>query len=207
MNISVFFVDDHLLILDAWTKLLKEYEHINICGTASTSTTAFHQISQTRPDVVLMDINLKEESGIDLTKLIVQTLPKTKIIGLSMHDDMVFVKQMLKNGASGYLTKNVNVEELIQAIEDVNSGKIYVCREIKDREFFQGLTNSGGNNITAKELEVVQLVIKGLTSKEIGEQLHVAKRTIDTHRYNIMKKLDISNISQLIDWAKNKGIG
>lgn len=208
MSISVFIVDDHKLILDAWTKLLSEYDHINICGTESSSTKAFHQVNQLRPNVVLMDINLKEESGIDLTKLIIQTLPKTKIIGLSMHDDMVFVKQMLKSGASGYLTKNVNVEELVLAIEEVNNGNVYVCREIKDREFFQGLSSNGsGNNITSKELEVIQLVVKGHTSKEIGEFLNVAKRTIDTHRYNIMKKLDISNVTQLIDWAKNKGIG
>lgn len=208
MTISVFFVDDHRLILDAWTKLLERFEHIKICGTASTSIEAFHAIHESRPDVVLMDINLKNESGIDLTGEITKTLPKTRIIGLSMHDDMVFVKQMLKNGASGYLTKNVDITELVTAIEVVHSGSIYVCREIKDREFFQGLTGSEeNNNITSKELEVIQLVIKGHTSKEIGDSLHVAKRTIDTHRYNIMKKLNVANVSQLIEWAKNKGIG
>lgn len=208
MTISVFFVDDHRLILDAWTKLLERFEHIKICGTASTSIEAFHAIHESRPDVVLMDINLKNESGIDLTGEITKTLPKTRIIGLSMHDDMVFVKQMLKNGASGYLTKNVNITELVTAIEVVHSGNIYVCREIKDREFFQGLSGSEeNNNITSKELEVIQLVIKGHTSKEIGETLNVAKRTIDTHRYNIMKKLNVANVSQLIEWAKNKGIG
>jgi DNA-binding NarL/FixJ family response regulator len=201
MTISVFFVDDHRLILDAWTKLLERFEHIKICGTASTSIEAFHAIHESRPDVVLMDINLKNESGIDLTGEITKTLPKTRIIGLSMHDDMVFVKQMLKNGASGYLTKNVDITELVTAIEVVHSGNIYVCREIKDREFFQGLSGSEeNNNITSKELEVIQLVIKGHTSKE-------AKRTIDTHRYNIMKKLNVANVSQLIEWAKNKGIG
>jgi DNA-binding NarL/FixJ family response regulator len=208
MTISVFFVDDHKLILDAWTKLLERFEHIKICGTASTSIEAFHAIHESRPDVVLMDINLKNESGIDLTGEITKTLPKTRIIGLSMHDDMVFVKQMLKNGASGYLTKNVDITELVTAIEVVHSGNIYVCREIKDREFFQGLSGSEeNNNITSKELEVIQLVIKGHTSKEIGETLNVAKRTIDTHRYNIMKKLNVANVSQLIEWAKNKGIG
>jgi DNA-binding NarL/FixJ family response regulator len=208
MTISVFFVDDHRLILDAWTKLLERFEHIKICGTASTSIEAFHAIHESRPDVVLMDINLKNESGIDLTGEITKTLPKTRIIGLSMHDDMVFVKQMLKNGASGYLTKNVDITELVTAIEVVHSGNIYVCREIKDREFFQGLSGSEeNNNITSKELEVIQLVIKGHTSKEIGETLNVAKRTIDTHRYNIMKKLNVANVSQLIEWAKNKGIG
>lgn len=208
MTISVFFVDDHRLILDAWTKLLERFEHIKICGTASTRIEAFHAIHESRPDVVLMDINLKNESGIDLTGEITKTLPKTRIIGLSMHDDMVFVKQMLKNGASGYLTKNVDITELVTAIEVVHSGNIYVCREIKDREFFQGLSGSEeNNNITSKELEVIQLVIKGHTSKEIGETLNVAKRTIDTHRYNIMKKLNVANVSQLIEWAKNKGIG
>ena len=208
MTISVFFVDDHRLILDAWTKLLERFEHIKICGTASTSIEAFHAIHESRPDVVLMDINLKNESGIDLTGEITKTLPKTRIIGLSMHDDMVFVKQMLKNGASGYLTKNVDITELVTAIEVVHSGNIYVCREIKDREFFQGLSGSEeNNNITSKELEVIQLVIKGHTSKEIGETLNVAKLTIDTHRYNIMKKLNVANVSQLIEWAKNKGIG
>lgn len=208
MSISVFIVDDHKLILDAWTRLLKDFDQIEIIGTASTGQKAHSAINELRPDIVLMDINLNGDSGIELTGEISKTLPKTKIIGLSMHDDIVFVKQMLRKGASGYLTKNIDTVELVQAIEEVYSGNTYVCREIKDREFFQSLTDaSEKSNITYKELEVIKLVIKGNTSKQIGELLNIAKRTVDTHRYNVMKKLELNNVTQLIEWAKNKGIG
>jgi two-component system invasion response regulator UvrY len=207
MSISVFIVDDHKLILDAWTRLLKDFDQIEIIGTASSGQKAHSAIKELRPDIVLMDINLNEVSGIELTGEITKTLPKTKIIGLSMHDDIVFVKQMLRKGASGYLTKNIDTVELVQAIEEVYNGKTYVCREIKDREFFQSISNTGvNNNITSKELEVIKLVIKGNTSKQIGELLNIAKRTVDTHRYNVMKKLELNKVTQLIEWAKNKGI-
>lgn len=208
MTISVFIVDDHKLIVDAWSRLLSDYEQIDLCGTASTFKEAKNAINALRPDIVLMDIIIDENSGLDLTDEITKTLPKTKIIGLSIHNDMVVVKDMLKKGASGYLTKNIDATELVHAIESVHQGQIYVCREITSREFFQNLSGSVTDKlITSKEMQVISLVIKGHTSKEVSELLNIAKRTVDTHRYNIMKKLKLSNVTQLVAWAKNKGIG
>lgn len=208
MNISVFIVEDHKLIVDAWSRLLRDYEQIDLCGTASTLKEAKNAIQALRPDIVLMDIILNEDSGIELTGEITKTLPKTKIIGLSIHNDMAIVRQMLKKGASGYLTKNIDANELVHAIESVHQGNIYVCREITSREFFQNISNSVTEKlITSKEMQVISLIIKGHTSKEVSEKLDIAKRTVDTHRYNIMKKLKLSNVTQLVAWAKNKGIG
>jgi two-component system invasion response regulator UvrY len=208
MNISVFIVDDHKLIVDAWSRLLRDYEQIDLCGTASTLKEAKNAIQALRPDIVLMDIILNEDSGIELTGEITKTLPKTKIIGLSIHNDMAIVRQMLKKGASGYLTKNIDANELVHAIESVHQGNTYVCREITSREFFENISNSVTEKlITSKEMNVISLIIKGHTSKEISEKLGIAKRTVDTHRYNIMKKLKLSNVTQLVAWAKNKGIG
>jgi DNA-binding NarL/FixJ family response regulator len=205
MSIRVFIVDDHKLILDAWTRILSETEGIEVCGSAGESKKAYHEIIQSRPDIVLMDINLKEDSGIDLTKNITKTLPKTRVIGLSMHNDMAYVKQMLKNGASGYLTKNVEVQELILGIKTVHGGQNYVCNEIKDREFFQGLSGESNKGLTEKELEITQLIVSGQKSKDIADQLQVSKRTVDAHRYNIMKKLNLNNVAELVVWAKENG--
>lgn len=206
-NIKVLIVDDHKLISEAWSSLLKDAPNIVVVGTADNVDEAYTMSMQHKPDIVLMDINLGEGSGFDATEKINDSLPKTRVIGLSLHDDITYVKKFLSIGAKGYLTKNTSKSELIEAIHSVYNGEIFIASDIKDR-YFTSLLNvdsAAKKELTMKEIEIVKHIANGLTSKEIGEKLFISHRTVETHRHNILKKLDIPNSAQLSSWAKDKG--
>ena len=206
--IKVLIVDDHTLISEAWTSLLKDAPGISVIGNADNENDAFDKAILLRPDIILMDINLGQGSGIEATIKINDALPKTKVIGLSLHDDITYVKKFLAVGAKGYLTKNTNKSELISAIHEVNQGNLFIGKEIKDRYFTSLLnmdTETSQKELTMKEIEIVKLIANGLTSKEIGVKLFLSPRTIEKHRHNILKKLSLPNAAQLSSWAKDKG--
>jgi two-component system, NarL family, invasion response regulator UvrY len=207
-KINVFIVEDHQLIVDAWTKLLEEPEDIEVVGSTGEFDMVLPMVESARPDIVLMDINIKGGSGLDATLQITNKLPKTRVIGLSVHDDLAYVKKFIQNGAKGYLTKNTTKEELLSAIRCVFKGLNFVCQEIKDRQFFNSLSgddDDASKELTSKEIEIIQLIATGLTSHQMAEKLFISKRTIDVHRHNILKKLKIPNAAQLSSWAKQKG--
>jgi DNA-binding NarL/FixJ family response regulator len=162
--IKVLIVDDHKLISEAWTSLLKDAPGISVIGNADNENDAFDKAILLRPDIILMDINLGQGSGIDATIKINDALPKTKVIGLSLHDDITYVKKFLAVGAKGYLTKNTNKSELISAIHEVNQGNLFIGKEIKDRYFTSLLnmdTATSQKELTMKEIEIVKLIANG----------------------------------------------
>lgn len=208
-EIRVLIVDDHKLIAEAWSSLLEHVEGIKVIGTADNAQDAFDFCLEHKPEIVLMDINLKGGSnGLDATERIHNNLAKTRVIGLSLHDDISFVKKFLSIGAKGYLTKNTNKTELVEAIMKVHQGESYIAAEIKDRYFTSLLdinNTESKKELTLKEIEIVKLITQGFTSKEIAEKIFVSPRTVETHRHNILKKLNIPNAAQLSSWAKEKG--
>jgi DNA-binding NarL/FixJ family response regulator len=206
--IKVLIVDDHKLIGEAWSSLLKDAPNIQVVGLADNVDDAYSMAHSYKPDIVLMDINLGAGSGFDATERINDSMPKTRVIGLSLHDDITYVKKFLSIGAKGYLTKNTNKAELIDAIHNVYKGETIIGSDIKDRYFTSLLNVQSGDTkkeLTMKEIEIVKLISKGFTSKEIAEQLFISHRTVETHRHNILKKLDMPNAAQLSSWAKEKG--
>jgi len=206
--IKVLIVDDHKLIGEAWSSLLKDAPNIQVVGLADNVDDAYSMAHSYKPDIVLMDINLGAGSGFDATERINDSMPKTRVIGLSLHDDITYVKKFLSIGAKGYLTKNTNKGELIDAIHSVYKGETIIGSDIKDRYFTSLLNVQSGDTkkeLTMKEIEIVKLISKGFTSKEIAEQLFISHRTVETHRHNILKKLDMPNAAQLSSWAKEKG--
>ena len=206
--IKVLIVDDHKLIGQAWSSLLKDAPNIQVVGLAENEEDAFSMAHAYKPDVVLMDINLGEGSGFTVTEKINDSMPKTRVIWLSPHDDITYVKKFLSIGAKGYLTKNTNKTELIEAIHGVYKGETIIGSDIKDRYFTSLLNVKSGDTkkeLTMKEIEIVKLISKGFTSKEIAEKLFISHRTVETHRHNILKKLDMPNAAQLSSWAKEKG--
>ena len=169
-NIQVFIVEDHQLISEAWKHLLKDEENITVVGTADNQNDAILFANNLRPDIILMDINLKQGNGIEATESICNTLPKTKVIGLSLHDDIAFVKKFLSVGAKGYLTKNTTKSELVEAINRVSNGDIFIANDLKDRYFssmLMGQEDDKKKELTFKEIEIVKLIAEGLTSQEI----------------------------------------
>lgn len=207
-TISIYIVEDHQLIVDAWVSLLKQIDDFEVVGNSDNSDEAIEGILSLRPDIVLMDINIKGGSGIDVAAIVNDKLPKTRVIGLSIHDDMAFVKRFFQNGARGYLSKNTTKEELEAAIRSVYDGDTYVCKEIKDKQFFNNLSggdDSSQKELTAKEIEITTLIAQGLTSRQIADKLFVSRRTVDAHRHNILKKLNLANAALLSAYAKDKG--
>lgn len=205
-KIKILIVDDHNLIAEAWESILNAEDNFEVIGKATTEREAIEIALEESPDIVLMDINLAEGDGFSCTSQIYGQLPKTKILGLSFHDDLTLIKKLFSNGASGYLTKTSSFKELITAIDTINNGEEYICTEVKNKYFKQMMNdNDTSKELTNREIEIVKLIAAGLTSIVIGDQLNVSNRTIDTHRHNILKKINLHNSAQLGIWAKNKG--
>lgn len=209
IKIKLYLVDDHRMVIDMWASLLSTNPKFEIAGTALDGEKAFEEISNTLPNVVLMDITLPGMSGIELTKKIREKLPSIKILGVSMHTNIMLIKQMLISGASGYVSKTSSFDEMIQAITTIHEGSRYICRNIKDYITNQVISEQQSdpayriNQLTKRELEIVTLIKEGHSSKEISEKLFISKRTVEVHRYNIFRKLEVNNITSLIKITNN----
>jgi two-component system response regulator NreC len=203
-EIKVLVVDDHALIREAWVAMLNAAPGIEVVGKTDNVEDAFMLASNLRPDVVLMDINLRGGNGFEAAERIYNSLPKSRIIGLTLHDEISYVKRFLSVGGKGYLTKNITRDELVAAVHAVFNGETYIASEIKDRYFASLLHIENEDNkkeLSLKEIEVVKLISTGMTSKEIADKLFLSHRTVETHRHNILKKLGFSNAAQLVSWA------
>ena len=207
-KIKVVVVDDHKMIREMWIRLFAEDGTIDVIGESGEFDDAIALVTKKQPDIVLLDINLPNASGLDAVPLIRKSSPATHIIGVSMHNQPALAKKMLKLGARGYVTKNSPQEEIFSAIDQVMKGGVYICTEIKhilSEIAMGGETDKPGiRNLSMREIEVVNLIMEGLSSREIGERLSISTKTIEVHRYNILKKLDIKNTAALINTIKKE---
>ena len=164
-------------------------------------------IKEKRPDIVLLDINLGKESGMDAVPLIRKFSPGTRIIGASMHNQPAYTKKMLQLGARGYVTKNSPYQEIVTAMEEVMKGNIYVCEEMRiilaEQQINPDTYEPHIKDLSLREIEIIKLIKSGLASKEIAEQLKIALRTVEVHRHNILKKLKLKNTASLINFINN----
>ena len=204
-KITVVIADDHVLMAEAWATLIGLDPRYEICKLYDNTRDLLDEIKELRPNIVLLDINIKPISGIDATKDIKKLSPGTKIIGVSMHNQPSFAKKMIRMGASGYVTKNSPKAEMYAAIDSVLQGKIYLCSEIQNnlaQHLFEDEEDKL-STLTERELEIVKLIKKGLTSQEISDQLFLSIRTVDTHRSRILKKLGLTNTAGVINLVTN----
>ncbi len=212
MSIKILIVDDHKIVREGIKSMLEQETGFEVVGQASNGREALLSIPDTNPDVVIMDINMPDMNGTEATRKIVASFPKTRIIALSMHSDKYFVSEMLKAGASGYLLKDCSRKDIIQAIHAVAVNKSYLGPDITGivlDDYIQKISTDNPKEmtvLTAKEREILQLITEGNTSKEIASLLDVATKTVESHRVNIMNKLDIHNIAELTKFAIRHGI-
>lgn len=200
---SIAIVDDHRMVREMWVKLLSLKTNIDIAGACGNFEDAIELIKIKKPDIVLLDINLPPASGLDAVPLIRKFSPGTKIIAVSMHTEPVYAKTMLKLGAKGYVTKNSSPEEIFEAIEEVMKGETFVCTEMSHILIGQMLNaddQPGLNKLSLRELEIIKLIKDGMSSKAIAESLFIAVRTAEVHRQNILKKLNLKNTVELINF-------
>lgn len=203
-KINVLIADDHKLIRETWSYILNSDPRFQVVAECGDSEQAVEVTKLKKPDIVLMDINILPISGFEATERIRKVSPLTKVIGVSMHSQPAYAKKMLQVGAKGYVTKNSSKEEMIKAILEVNEGSRYVCEEIKNNiselilEENKDVPNV--NALTEREIEIINLIKEGQSSKEIAVSLNISLKTVEVHRHNVLKKLKLKNSASLVNF-------
>jgi len=212
MPIKVFVADDHKIFREGLKTLLEMKIGVEVVGEASDGREALREIIHLKPDIVIMDISMPNLNGIDATHQIVSANPNIKVMILSMHKDESFVKEALKAGAIGYMIKDGAFSELLDAIKTIMAGKIYLSptlNEIIVKGFVDKLRVENLNSLsvlTSREREVLQLIAEGKSTSQIGDIMCISIKTVETHRQNIMKKLNINTVAGLVKYAIQKGL-
>lgn len=210
--IKVVIVDDHKIIKDGLRSLLERQPDMEVVAEADNGRTAIKLAKELSPDVIIMDIGMRELNGIDATRQIVKMSPDVKVLALSMYSDKRFIKGMLKAGASGYMLKDSAFKELIDAIRVIVEDKIYISPSVASIVTDDYLNQSPESDsltrsfLTSRELEVLQLLVEGRSTKQIASSLHLSIKTIESHRSRVMKKIDVDNIVDLTKYAIREGI-
>ena len=209
-KITIIIFDDHNLIAEMWSELINSDERFLVQGICNdTSDKSIELVRIKRPDIVIMDINIQPISGIDATKLVKKASPGTKVIGVSMHNQPSFAKRMLKNGAMGYVTKSSNRNEMFEAILSVSAGNIFICKEIQEnlsKQVFVDDDTPDISKLSEREIDVLKHIKDGLSSKEIAVKLFLSARTVEVHRSNILKKLNLKNTASLLKFIHNSSL-
>lgn len=203
--IKIAITDDHEMIRNGIDALLVNHPEVSIIGKYANAEVTISALKKTHPDVLLLDINLPDIDGICLCKILLKSHPELKVIALSNFDETSFVKRMLNNGASGYLLKNTNTEELVEAIKTVLKGEQYLQKDIQkkllNRTIGQEKKKPLTIKLTRREKEVLQCIYEELTTQEIAQKLFISPKTVETHRMNLMSKFGAKNSVGIIKFA------
>lgn len=206
-KITILIADDHTLVRETWSFILNTDPRFSVIAESGSGEEAVEMARDLRPHIVIMDINLPGMNGIEATKLIRKYSPGTKVLGVSLHTQPTYARKMIQKGAMGYVTKNSSREEMFTAILEVNAGRKYICEEIKNILSEQVLEgdeqHNGVNALSQREIEIISFIKKGNSSKEIADALHISVKTVEVHRYNILKKLNLKNAAALVNFINN----
>lgn len=201
--IRLIITDDHPIIRDGIKTILADAKGIKLIGCASDGAELMELLKSKEADVILMDINMPGVNGIDATKLVKEKYPNTKVLSFSQYDEKRFIKQMLKNGANGYLLKNSSANEMVNAIKIAHSGGMYMSPELPN--VFGNKPKPRSNylfpDLTKREIDVLQEICKEKNTHEIAETLFLSSNTVETHRANLLLKVGVKNTAGLVKWA------
>lgn len=206
-KITILIADDHTLVRETWSFILNNDPRFQVVAECGSGEEAVELARNLRPNIVIMDINLPGINGIEATQQIRKFSPASKILGVSLHTQPTYARKMMQKGASGYVTKNSSREEMYKAIMEIHAGKKYICEEIKNILSEQVISGeepqSGLNSLSQREIEIITLIKNGHSSKEIAESLNISVKTVEVHRYNILKKLNLKNAASLVNFINN----
>jgi len=209
-KITVMIVDDHTLIRETWSFLLGRNENFEVIAEVGDGQKAIDLARDKRPNIILLDINMSPLNGFDILKMVRKQSPGSKVIAVSMHSQPAYAKKMLRMGAKGYVTKNSPRQEMLDAIMDVFNGNTYICQEVKnilsDQMLSEEDNTAGLNQLSEREIEVINQIRDGLSSKEIADRLAISIKTVEVHRHNILKKLKVKNTASLINFINSSGL-
>jgi two-component system invasion response regulator UvrY len=207
--INVMLVDDHDLVRTGIRRLLDDIDGIKVVAEAGNGEQAIRQVRNKRPDVILMDVSMPGIGGLEATRKITRSLPDMKIIAVTIHDDDPFPARLLEAGAAGYITKGCDIREIINAIRSVYQGKQYITPGIAQKlalSFVNNRERSPFAELTPRETQVMLMVVKGYTNKEISEKLCLSPKTTSTYRYRLFEKLGVENVVELTRFAIRPGL-
>ena len=210
--IKIVLADDHTIVRQGLRSILEQQAGINVVAEAANGREAVRLTEQLKPDVVVMDFGMPDLNGLEATRQIMQRVPDTRVLILTRHADQEYVKSILKAGASGYLVKKSAVEELVIAIQAVQRGDSYLDPSISTSIIKEYLDPIAGESktleikLTSRQYEVLQLIAEGHPNREIASRLNISVKTVENHRANIMKSLDLHSTADLIQYAIRKGI-
>jgi DNA-binding NarL/FixJ family response regulator len=202
-KISILLVDDHALVRRGFRRMLDDDETLEVVGEASNGTEAVQLAEKLRPQVIVMDCQLPELTGVAATRIILRSQPETAILMLSMHAEDTLVRQALDAGARGYVLKNANDLDLASAIKNVAAGKSVIDPQLQRAETLKGERDTA---LTTRELEVLQHIVAGKSNKEIASELDLSVNTVSVHRANIMERLGIHKTAELVVYAIRNGL-
>lgn len=211
MKTRILIVDDHDLMREGLRAIIERELDLEVVGEAASGREAVRRVAELAPDIVLMDVAMKDLNGIEATRQIRTQSPKVRVVALSSHSDPRYVTAILRAGASAYVLKADAYTQLRKAIQSVRVGRTFLCDEVSSvivDAFRHSETQeaSAYDLLGPREREVLQLLAEGQTSPEIAARLHVAKSTIETHRRNLMRKLDLHSIAELTKYAVREGL-
>ncbi len=205
---TVLLVDDHAVVRQGFRMIISAEPDFEVIGEASNGREAVQEAELLQPDIVLMDVSMPELNGIEATRRIVALAPRTRILALSMHRDSVYVREILRAGASGYLLKEAGDQDLLTAIRAIAQGQGYLSPAVSDavlNDYRKHVTDPI-DLLTSREREVLQLIAEGKTNKEIATALDLSTYTVESHRGRIMEKLNLHSAGELVRFAFRNGL-
>lgn len=209
-EVRIIVADDHRMVRKAWELLLTERDDYRVVGQAANGAEVLQVLQETRADVVLMDLDMPVMNGIEATDRIRNCYPWIKVIALTMQKESAYIKRFFAAGANGFLTKNASEDELIDAVQQVLAGKRYLSKEVSDVLSSSLLapaadsSNQAFGGLSEREVEIVKLIAAGNTTSQIADKLCVSIKTVESHRRNIFKKLQVKNVAQMISKSKER---
>ena len=212
MSIKVLIADDHAIVRHGLCRSIQQQEDMEVVGQARDGHSAVELVRELAPNVVLMDVSMPTLNGIEATRAILRDSPNTRVIALSMHSAKQFVREMFRAGATGYLLKDCEFDELVQTIRLIADGQTYISPSIS-RIVVENYTHNATDDkesafavLTQREREVLQLMAEGHSTKQIAMRLFISPKTVEAHRLRIMDKLDIDNVALLTKYAIQEGL-
>lgn len=204
---TILIADDHTLVRDTLSFILNTDPQFNVIGEARDGQEAIDRTEQLRPELIIMDINMPGINGIDATEIICRLHPGTKVLGISLHTQPVYARRMMQKGACGYITKTSSRDEMFHALSEIRNDRKYVCDEVKNILSQQVLLDDEQDilrSLSQREVQMITFIRKGFSSKEIAQSLAISVKTVEVHRYNILKKLKLKNTAALVNFVNSR---
>lgn len=205
--IKIIIADDHCLVRTGLRRLIDDIDDLSVIAEADNGNDAIRHVTELKPDVAILDINMPGLNGIETTEILRRDFPELKIVIVSMHSDELFPQRLIKAGANAYLTKDSGIQEICHAIHEVIAARNYICTEVAQKLALVNTSNQGSpfKSLSKRELEVLSMLIEGLKVSEISDKLCLSPKTVSTYRYRLFNKLSVQNDIELTKLAMQHG--